>query len=177
MSGQESWRLGPRLGAALLAAVCVSAAAACGGTPPGDAAPTRALAGSPETAPAAESAAAASGTTGSDTPGSLTPGSDTADPVATSRSTPAHAATPRPAATGPGGGPIDTALPSDPGTGNPRTAPPGNHDDGYAHNVSAGATCPRNGALGFTTDVRMVLCATTSSDPRLRWRIPEPGSS
>ena len=42
--------------------------------------------------------------------------------------------------------------------------------DHYARNVTPGATCSPAGAHGFATHGKVVQCATTSSDPRPRWR-------
>lgn len=42
--------------------------------------------------------------------------------------------------------------------------------DHYARNVTPGATCAPVGARGFTAHGKVVRCATTSSDPRPRWR-------
>lgn len=44
--------------------------------------------------------------------------------------------------------------------------------DRYAHNVTAGAACSPLGASGFTAQVRLLRCATTSTDPHPRWRAP-----
>ena len=71
-----------------------------------------------------------------------------------------------------------TAAGSRPATRDP-SASPGPLDppaaangDRYAHNVQPGAKCTTAGARGFTADVKLMRCATTSADSRLRWRKP-----
>src|SRR5690348_1706510 len=84
----------------------------------------------------------------------------------------------------PAGGPSPAGVAGSSGTAaasptatTPTTAPPaaapavpGTHGDGYVRNVDAGATCSPAGALGFTVDMKPVQCATTATDPQLRWR-------
>jgi hypothetical protein len=41
-----------------------------------------------------------------------------------------------------------------------------------AGGVATAATCTPTGALGVTARVRVLLCASTATDPQPRWRTP-----
>lgn len=110
--------------------------------------------------------------------GGAAPAGSPATASATTLATPVTStgpATPGPAASGPAGTPGPGPASATVSTRVPQ--PPGAHGDGYTRNVTAGAACPRNGALGFTADARAVRCATTPADQRLRWLVSGPGSS
>lgn len=56
------------------------------------------------------------------------------------------------------------------GVPRPPGPPAAAHGDSYAHNVKPGTPCARAGARGFTADVTLMRCTTTTADSRLRWR-------